>query len=55
MSFLSAFPAEEERLFPPLTMLEPVKKGCVRPYTVTFDDGHSVTYTVVTVKPHVGS
>jgi hypothetical protein len=52
LGFLSAFPAEAERLFPPLTYLEP--RG--RPQTFRImTGGRAVTYTVVTVVPHLGS
>ena len=46
ISFLSAFPAEEEFLFPPLTYLEPT--GEVQ--TLRLDEA---TYTVIGVKPHM--
>ena len=45
MSFLSAFPAEEEYLFPPLTYLEPTPEGV---QTLCVDDA---TFTVIDVQP----
>ena len=44
ISFLSAFPAEEEYLFPPLTYLQPT--GTVQVLRVD-----AATYTVVDVEP----
>ena len=45
VSFLSAFPAEEEFLFPPLTYLEPTPEGV---QTLRVDDA---TFTVIDVQP----
>ena len=45
ISFLSAFPAEEEYLFPPLTYLEPTPEGV---QTLRVDDA---TFTVIDVQP----
>ena len=42
ISFLSAFPADEETLFPPLTYLEPMGK----PQSLRVDDA---TFTVLDV------
>jgi len=44
ISFLSAFPEEQEFLYPPLTYLNPEGK----PQTLTVDDA---VYTVITVSP----
>ena len=48
LSFLSAFPAEAEVLYPPLTFLQPV-----RCFEITLDNG--AQYTVIEVVPHIGS
>lgn len=53
LDFLSAFPDEDERLFPPGTFLE--TKGSPQRVEVTLGDGQKVTYTVLTVVPHIGS
>ena len=42
--FLSAFPAEEEFLFPPLTFLQPISE----PQELRVDDAH---YTVLELEP----
>ena len=47
LTFLSAFPAERECLYPPLTHMQPVGK----PFQVRVG---SVTYTVLEVKPQIG-
>jgi hypothetical protein len=52
LSFLSVFPAEKERVYPPLTYLEP--QGRPIEVSVDLDPSHSVTYTVVNVLPHMG-
>ena len=44
ISFLSAFPEEQEFLFPPLTYIEPVGKS----QTMRVDDA---TFTVIDVHP----
>ena len=46
ISFLSAFPAEEEFLFPPLTYLQPVGQ----PQELRVDDAH---FTVLEVEPNM--
>ena len=48
LSFLSAFPAEAEVLYPPLTFLQPVRR-----FEITLDNG--AQYTVIEVVPHIGS
>ena len=45
ISFLSAFPAEQEFLFPPLTYLEPTGET----QTLRVDDA---TFTVIDVQPN---
>ena len=45
ISFLSAFPGEQEFLFPPLTYLEPVADAT---QTLRVDDA---TFTVIDVEP----
>jgi hypothetical protein len=52
LSFLSVFPAEEERVYPPLTYLEP--HGDPIEVSVELEPGLTVTYTVVNVLPHMG-
>ena len=49
LKFVSAFPAEDECLFPPLTYLKPSTK---RPLVVTCDDGRVIQ--VVEAIPHLG-
>ena len=53
VAWLSAFPGEKEVLFPPLTYLQPVSE----PLEVEVDlgQGERITYTVITVIPHIGS
>ena len=49
MNYLSAFPAENEVLYPPLTYLR-----FVREYDVPADtNGQLVTYTVIEVVPTI--
>ena len=48
LQYLSAFPAEKEILFPPLTYLRPT--GVTRVFT----SGH-VTFTTIEVEPRLGS
>ena len=48
LSWVSAFPAEEEVLFPPLTYLKPTSKPAER---ITTNDGRVIT--VVEVVPAV--
>ena len=51
VTYLSAFPAEEERVYPPLTYLEP--RGS--PLRIPIDVGGRTTmYTILTVVPHIG-
>ena len=53
LRYLSAFPQEEEILYPPLTYLQPT--GPPVEVRVELDDGTRVTYTVLNVVPHIGS
>ena len=53
VGFLSAFADECERLYPPLTFLEP--KGKPRHVDVKLANGKHVTYTVIVATPHFGS
>jgi hypothetical protein len=53
LSFLSVFPAEEERVYPPLTYLKP--QGKPIDVKVELDPRHTVTYTVVNVLPQMGT
>ena len=53
LAYLSCFPEERERLYPPLTFLEP--KGPPRTLKVKLADGRSITYTIVKAMPHFGS
>jgi len=48
LSFLSAFPAEAEVLYPPLTFLQPVRR-----FEITL--GNGAQYSVIEVVPHIGS
>jgi len=56
IQFLSAFPAESEMLFPPLTFLKPTKKNVdvvkITPH-MWGGGGATVTFTVVEVEPQV--
>lgn len=53
LGYLSAFPEEQEILYPPLTYLQPTAP----PIEVEIDlgDGESITYQVLAVVPHIGS
>jgi hypothetical protein len=57
ISFLSAFPAEEERLYPPLTYLQPYKPESgqalqrIKVPDAGSSDDSTTTYTVITVVP----
>jgi hypothetical protein len=52
LAYLSCFPAEAERLYPPLTYLEPTRKQVI---TVPIPDaGRTTTFTIITVVPHFG-
>ena len=54
VAWISAFPEEEERLFPPLTFLEP--KGRPKKVVIEGESGRpATTITVVTVVPHMGT
>ena len=52
ISFLSAFPQESERLYPPLTYLQTMGSRSLQKIKPR---GSSITYTVVTVVPMFGS
>ena len=54
LAWISAFPAEAEILFPPLTYLEPTS-GKPEKVVVTDEAGAQATYYVVEVTPHFGS
>ena len=50
ISYLSCFPAEEERIYPPLTYLKPRRKECIR---IDLEgQKRTVDLTIVTVVPH---
>ena len=53
LSYLSAFPQEQECLYPPLTYLQPA--GAPLDVKVELGEGESIVYTVVAVVPHIGS
>ena len=59
VSFLSAFPAEAEILFPPLTFLEPKSGDDGKPRKVeVVEEGGvrvAITFHVITVVPHFGT
>lgn len=50
LSYVSCFPNEEERVYPPRTYLEPKGKQLV---TVPLRSGRRVTFTILTVEPHI--
>jgi hypothetical protein len=54
LSWVSAFPAESECLFPPLTYLEPTS-GKPEKVVASDEAGEQATYYVVEVTPHFGS
>ena len=58
LSFLSAFPAEAEFLYPPLTYMEPKggDDGKPKKIEVLDEDGKTaITFHVVPVVPHFGT
>ena len=60
LSFLSAFPAESEILFPPLTFLEPKGGAEGKPKTIkvaetTGTEEAAIVFTVISVVPHFGT
>ena len=58
LSFLSAFPAEAEILYPPLTFMEPKEGDDGKPTKIEIlgEDGKvAITFHVVLVVPHFGT
>lgn len=53
LSYLSAFPQEQEILFPPLTYLQAA--GHPLNVNVNLEEGVQVSFTVLTVEPHIGT
>ena len=54
ISFLSAFPAEAECLYPPLTYLQPARRGHTTKVQVITEAGQRIVFTIVEMIPHLG-